>query len=576
MNVLSRAVCAATLIAATVILIGCGENFRQVASPEPVPGGNPSGSETEVVLNQCPSGMTCLSASRTSSPSVITAIDVSGDTNKSNKALPNQVGSVAGPVPGSMANPIAFDAARTAIFTANTSTDSVSKLLLSPSTVGLAANVTTITLPAGAAPIGISFQYFGIPYTQDYVVNSGPTAVCPAGGSLGAINQATATLKGTVCLGANADPVAAWIYKDLSKVFVLDHNLSKVYVVNAGTLEVTNTIGLPGGSGPFKVAQSNDGLFIYVLNGNGTISILDGQAESVVGSVSTSVATTALPVDIAQDTNFNDTSANTEINHVWILHSDGTVSVFDGTTPGTLSWITSLATITSAQASAGAFPTNLALLRDGTWAYVGVGNTDQIVGIDTSKLARGVVTLNATTSITVGVHRTISLTLTNHITPGSPVSANVQVETTTPTVTSVAVSRQGNSSQLSKAYASTTTTTTFFCYDQNVQPTDCANSNPWVNGTPITALPSPVPFLVAGCTNQPAEHTMSCPNLYNATTIVAAADISGGAPGLNHPVNTVIRTLLAPSVVTYCTPTVAYDGQKNCPAMIPVMVLGRS
>ena len=66
-----------------------------------------------------------------------------------------------------------------------------------------------------------------------------------------------------------------------------------------------------------------------------------------------------------------------------------------------------------------AYPTNLALMRDGTYAYVGVGNTDQIVGINTSQLAEaGTVTLGvnpcpggltcsgipATTSITVGVH----------------------------------------------------------------------------------------------------------------------------------------------------------------------------
>ena len=209
MSVLSRAVCAATLIAATVIVTGCGETFRQVARPEPVPGGNPSGSETEVVLNQCPSGMTCIGPSGTPSLGVVTAIDVSGDTISSNKALANQVGSEVGPVPGSMANPIAFDAARTSVFTANTSTDSVTKLSVIPSTAGAAANATTITLPAGAAPIGISFEYSGVSYTQDYVVNSGATAVCPTGGSLGAITQATATLKATVCLGANADPVAA-------------------------------------------------------------------------------------------------------------------------------------------------------------------------------------------------------------------------------------------------------------------------------------------------------------------------------------------------------------------------------
>ena len=581
MKVLLRAACAATLIAVSVIATGCGENFRQVARPEPVPSGNPSGTETEVVLNQCPIGFTCTDESNTPSGSVITAINVSGDTNAGNKPLQNQVGSVAGPVPGSMGRPIAFDGARTSVFTANTSTDSVSRLALNTSTAGFAANTTTVTLPSGSAPIGISFQYFGLPYTQEYVVNSGANAVCPVGGSLGVITQTTVTLRATVCLGAAADPVAVWIYKDLSKVFVLDFNLSQVDVVNASTLKVTNTIVLPAGSHPFKVAQSNDGLFIYVLNGNGTISIIDGQAEALVGgTVSTSVVTASLPVDITQDTNFNDTSANSQINHVWILHADGTVSVFDGTTPGALSWITSLTTITPAQAGAGAFPTNIALLRDGKWAYVGIGNTDQIVAIDTSRLARGVVTVNATTPITVGIHRTISTTLTNNINPAAPISATVPVETTTPSVTSVAVSRQGSSSQLSKAYATTQTSTTYLCYNEKVIPTDCSSSNPWVNGTPITALPPAIPFLVAGCTNLAGQNAMSCPNLFNGTTIVAAADISGGASGLNKPINTVITTLPAPQAAATCEPgnsaTGAYDLQKNCPAMVPVLALGRN
>ena len=380
---------------------------------------------------------------------------------------------------------------------------------------------------------------------------------CPSGGgALTAIAQTVSPpTTATVCLGAGADPVAAWIYQDLSKVFVLDFSLDQVYVfnVNAGTLKVTNTIALPAGSGPFKVAQSNDGLFIYVLNSNRTISIINGQLETLAGNPlgtpvpTDNVLTSAAPVDIAQDTNFNDTSANTQVNHVWILHADGTVSVFDGTTPGQLSWITSLAT--------GANPTNLALLRDGTWAYVGLGGTDQIVGIDTSKLNRGAATLNATTSITVGVNRTVSA-------PG--LSCNVAtgvgcLEVTTPTVNSIAVSRQGNSADLSKVYAATATNTTYYYYD--------------AGGNPTSARPADDPT-PAWCTDN--GNATRCLNLYNGTSIVAAANINGGAPGLNHPINTLITTLPAPSVVPKCDPGNPYDGQKNCPAMVPVMVLGRS
>ncbi len=72
----------------------------------------------------------------------------------------------------------------------------------------------------------------------------------------------------------------AWIYKDQSKVFVLDSN-GTVYVVSASKYKVTNTI-VVGGT-PIKVAQSATGQYLFVLNTNGTISIIDGQSEAVVG-----------------------------------------------------------------------------------------------------------------------------------------------------------------------------------------------------------------------------------------------------------------------------------------------------
>jgi DNA-binding beta-propeller fold protein YncE len=607
MNVMWKAACAAALIAATFIEIGCGDVYRPVTTPLPVTSGNPAGAETEVVLNQCPTPGACLNgATGTHSDSVLTAIDVSGDTNVGNKPLENQVASVVGPVAGSMAIPLAFDSGRTTVFSANAEQvlggqvfDSVTQVLLNSSTAGFSANTTTITLEPGSKPVGISFQYFGITYTQDYVVNSGTTPTCATGGSLAAIAQPSDLLTATICLGANANPVYAWIYKDQTKVFVLDNqpggSSGIVHVVSASKYEVTHSF--PVGVNPIKAAQSNNGQYIYVLNnGDNSISIIDGQAETVGSNpISTHITsagpvadalTNSPPVDIAMDTNFNDTTANTQINHVWILHANGTVSVFDGTTPGTLTWITSIAT--------GGTPTNLALLRDGTWAYVGLAGTDKIVGIDTSKLAGpGAVTSNATTTVRVGVHRSEVATLTNNINPAAPVSGTVMVETTTPTVSSVAVSRQGDSADLSKVYATTTTNTTYYCYDQNLAPTDCANSDPWSDGTPIAALPPASPFLASGCTDLglisigtgAGLFGMSCPNLYNGVAVVSAAGIGAVTEGNTVivpavPVNSYITTIPAPNVVTYCNPgnpeTGEYDGQKNCPSMIPVTVLGRS
>jgi len=593
MKLMWKAVCAVMfLTAATTIEIGCGDTYRPIAAPAPVITGNPSGTEMEAVLNQCPSGSVCVASTGATTGSTLTSIDVSGDSNAANKPLANQVGTVTGPVAGSLASPMEFDYSRTSVYTANTSTDSVTQILLSPSTAGFAANTTTISLPAGSQPIGMSFQYYGGNYTQDFVVNSGTkTANCPGTGSLGVLVQASDEVTANVCVGKT--PVYAWIYHDQTKVFVLDKTENRIYVVSASQYRVTNTI--PVGVSPFKVAQSNNGNYVYVLNGGGSISVVDGQAETVVDTVPTALAgTSALPIDIAQDSNYNDTTANTQINHVWVLHADGTVSVWDGTTPGTLKWITSIATITPAQLSAGVYPTNVALMRDGSWAYVGLGNTDKIAGINTSQLAVGAVTQNATTTIPVGVHNgtvqspvTASLSYTyTDTTTGKvlgPFTGTVPVQVTTPTVTSVAVSRGGNSADLAKVYATTTTSTTYYCYDYQVKATDCSdpNGDPWANGNTVTASgttstppPSPFPFLATGCTSVAGQNAMTCPNLYNGTAVVTAASIGA------TPVNTYVTTIPAPAVVTYCDPgnpeTGEFDGQKNCPAMIPAMLLGRS
>ncbi len=563
MKVIWKAACAAVLlIAATTIETGCGDVYRPVATPLPTTTGNPAGLETEVVLSCCLSPAS-LNAVGSTPSSVLTAVNVSGDSNMGNKVVANLVGSVIPPVaPATLptpspvapaAAPMAFDFLRSSVLTANTSTDSVTQLLLASSTAGFSASTTTIALEAGSKPIGVSFQYFGSTYTQDYVVNSGTTtATCPGTGSISAITQPAATksspsqpfaqLKATVCVGPT--PVFAWIYKDQSKVFVLDSN-GLLYVVSASKYQVTNTISV--GLAPIQAAQSNNGQFIYVLNsGDGSISIIDGQAETLVGTVNPVInpacgAICSSPViDIAQNTNFNDTIASTQTNHVWLLHANGTVSIFDGTAPGQLNWITSLST--TATVSPTATPTNLALLRDGTRAYVGVKGTDQIVAIDTGTLATGALTLNATTAITVGVHRSITQTING---------SNVVLETTTPAVNYVAVSRGGNSAELSKAYATTTTTTIYNYFDANGNPTSSA------------------PALVPGCMIAGAN-SISCPNLYNGTAVVAAA-----ANG-STPVNSSITTILAPSQVTYCITAGEFDAQKNCPAQTPVMVLGRS
>jgi YVTN family beta-propeller protein len=577
MKAIWKAACAAVLLfAALTIEIGCGDVYRPIATTEPVTTANPSGSETEVVLSCCldPSSENAVT---TTQSSVLTDIDVVGDVNSANKVLGNIVGSVTGPVTGSFTTPMAFDGTRTSVFTANTTSDSITQSYINTTTSGFSASTNTISLPSGSAPISIAFQYYGPTYTYDYVVNSGVSSVCPKTGSIGVINESTSELTSTICVGTK--PVEAWIYEDQSKFFVLDDPASgngSVYVVNVSKLKVTNQLAV--GLHPFKVAQSANGMYIFVLNAGdssnpGSISIINAQLETVNTTpivLSGQTLGSATPIDIAQDPNYTDTSKNTQYNHVWVLMSDGTVNIYDASTPGSLTEVTSLKTLTQAQLTAGAYPTNLALMRDGTMAYVGVGNTDQIVAIDTSKLSSGgATTTGATTSITVGTHRSYTneaydFKVTS--TSGTAVSySGLMSETTTPTVTYVAVSRGGDSADLSKAYALTTTNTTYSYYDSTgnaVDPTTIPNpfgdSGNWVLQSECTAAST-------------GSNVINCSNLYSGTAVVAAA-----ANGTTT-INTYITLIPAPNVVTYCSPgTSLPDAPMYCPLMTPQMLLGRS
>ncbi|MDR3762710.1 MAG: hypothetical protein P4M01_01305 [Acidobacteriota bacterium] len=551
---------AVLLFAATLIETSCGDTYRPVATVAPTNAGDPSGSETEAVL-QCCLDPSSVNAVTTSATSVLTAIDVSGDMNGGNKVLGFKAASAAGPVSGSVGQPIVMDYNRTIMYTASTANDSVALTTLNSSATGFSSYNATISLPTGTKPIGLSFQYYNSSYSYMFVVNSGTSStICPGTGSLGIINQSTDLLLGTVCLGSSAapsTPVDAWIFRTHGKVFVLSYNASgssTVYVVNTTSYKVTNTFTV--GKGAVKMGQSVDGNYIYTLNNTDkTISIIDAVNEDVVGTVSTANSlSSAAPVDLALDMNYNDTTSNTQYNHVWVLLADGTVSVYDNTTPGSLTWVTSMSTITDAQLTAGIYPTNIAMLRDGTEVYVGLGNSDKIAGIDTSMISQSAVTSSlALTSVTVGVHRSTSGTMTD------TASATYTVaETTTPIVNFVAVSRQGtgsnNSAVLSKAYASTVSTTVYSYYDANG---NAVTSRPEADSTPTW------------CTD--SGNTTTCANLYNGTAVVT------GAANGSTPINTYVTTISSPAQVTYCTaPSTDTDGQKECPLTTPTFILGRN
>jgi hypothetical protein len=657
MNLWRAAAAAIFFLALIMFQTGCGDVYRPVATPQPTQSSNPSGIETEVVLSCClnPSSLNAVSPNPSS---ILTEINVAGDANSGNKVLNYQTGTT--PLATMISPPpLAFDASRVTVYTANTASDTVNAVTLS-GTGSFSATTTSIALESGAAPSDVAFEFFGLTYPQNFVVNSGTTTTCKqvyslqtngassSGGSISVIAQASNLLKATVCLAPNAAPTLVWPYYDMSKVFVLDTTNNLIYVVSTSKYLVTNTIPLPAGSAPFKVAQTFSGRYLFVLNGNGTISIIDGQIEQLLGSVSIASGSSAPVIDITQIFNTpavtSNPQSNTESNHIWVLQSDGTVSVWDDTLAptGTMTLVTTVPTISATELAAGATATNIALLRDGTYAYVGVGGTDKVMAIQTSALSHdGTASTNATTTITVGVHhgspqspvaQNLSYTYNQLDDTGKVIStlafsgSNLNVEVTTPVVTAVAVSRQGTSAGQSKAYALTTTNTIFNCYSYNpnynpsnpstmtVVPAACddntignvfatgttvvdsgysatpplacgANQPPVPAGEPSHCYPVFLPSPPASCTVSPAgSSTMSCPNLYNGTAVITAAEGQSttvdGQTNAPVPINTYIGTIASPFMVTYCDganmANGSFDAAKNCPVTIPVSIIGRN
>ncbi len=91
MKVMWKAACAAVLlIAATTIEIGCGNVYRPIATPLPTTTGNPCGrgDRSRAVLLSEPHQP---ERRRPNPSSVLTDINVSGDTNTGNKVLANNV-----------------------------------------------------------------------------------------------------------------------------------------------------------------------------------------------------------------------------------------------------------------------------------------------------------------------------------------------------------------------------------------------------------------------------------------------------------------------------------------------------
>jgi len=300
---------------AWLLLSGCGDVYRPVATPVPKPGGDPQATRVAVVISN-----------NNGSPGMASSIDVSGDTNIGNFVV------------GRTPVHAAFLPFSSQALVANKNDDSLSFItpLLQGSTVAI------VTLPAGSAPVYLAGTQFGFMF----VANSGTNSV-------GVITISGFALQSSIPVGRT--PVALLQTTDGTVLYSVNKGDGTVSAITALNSSVAATI--PVGSSPVAAAINSDGKTLYVVNqGSGTVSAIDTASNSVV-TVPSGASPNSLIFDSSRRRLY---VANTGSN---------TISVFDADI--------GLALIKTVAVGAG--PASIAALPDGTRVYVAnAGCTDAV------------------------------------------------------------------------------------------------------------------------------------------------------------------------------------------------------
>ncbi|MGZ4826942.1 MAG: beta-propeller fold lactonase family protein [Terriglobales bacterium] len=293
---------------AWVILIGCGDVYRPVANPVLKPGGDPQALRIALVLSNS-----------SGAPGMATAVDVSGDTNIGNFVI------------GRGAVQAAFKGSASLALVANKGDDTVS--LLAPNTQG--STVTTITLPAGSAPVFVGSTEGSIVY----VANSGTN-------SIGGINLSSAIQQSSFPVGPT--PVALAETPDATRLYSVNQGNGTVTAIDPRSGAVLDP-AIPVGASPVAAAINSTGSTLYVLNqGSGSVSVIDTASNTITATVSTGASPRFLSYD-------------SHLRRLYVANTgSNTISVFSADVG-----LTPLATVT-----VGAGPASIAPLPDGTRVYV--------------------------------------------------------------------------------------------------------------------------------------------------------------------------------------------------------------
>ncbi|MGZ4815030.1 MAG: beta-propeller fold lactonase family protein [Terriglobales bacterium] len=242
----------AVLFVLILLWAGCGETYRPIANPIPLPGGDPQATHYALVLNTNGGLPPTVNGP---SPSA-TQLDVSGDTNLANHPVgQNPVHAVMSP---------AFGRA----YVVNQGDSTLSSF--SP-LAGIGATVSTIPLIANNEP-NAGASYVAASTSIAFVVETALNRVAVIDG-----NQLQ--ISAFVPVGVN--PVAVVCTRDGRKAYVSNQGSNTVSVIS--TKDNTNQKNIPVGSSPGAMAISSDNNYVFVANqGDGTVSVIDTNSDSEV------------------------------------------------------------------------------------------------------------------------------------------------------------------------------------------------------------------------------------------------------------------------------------------------------
>ena len=254
----------ALLFLASLLSLGCGDVFRPIAQPIPLPPPNPSAVHF----------VASISTNGASDPGALSRIDVSGDS------VSGVVQTGAAPVHA------ALTPDGTKLFVANAGEDTISS-----STVSTTGPATTIPLTqlcdsSGCAPSRPVFVH-SQENAKMYAANSGNGTVSVLDSQA---NVVVATVAVDPAFAATPQPLPNRAARPVALAEI--PNGTKLYSANQGNGTVTSISTVDDtvlkvmkvGSSPVWAVVRSDGARLYVLDASGTISVIDTVSDTVISS----------------------------------------------------------------------------------------------------------------------------------------------------------------------------------------------------------------------------------------------------------------------------------------------------